>query len=396
MAQAPTPAERAEATRLALDVIERREADDLGVSVKELRRALAEGRDLRHEREEQERRREELLGSLLQAGDIFAPLPPVNWLCEALDMAPGAPILFAGYGFSGKTVSAQDLALSVAVGAPAWGRFPVRQGRVLHVDYEQGSHLTRLRYQRLARARGIDPRALDERLVLAPLPSWYLDSDSGDVLARLCEGFDLVIVDSFRAACPHTDENASDSRIPLDRLGRMSEKTGVAPVVVHHARKPARDAQGGARMSVRGSGALYDACGSVLVFAAEKGEPTTVAHEKARISGRPHADFQLWIEDVEIDGDPAAGLRVSCLNGPGPTRVPDRFTQLKGRVLELVKADGTFTGGVNLLRSRLGAKREDVGAAVADLERSGAIRREGSYHRPTFVYQGTDSDSQCA
>lgn len=394
-AQALTAAERAATTRLALELVERREADELGVSVDELRQALAEGRDLRHEREEQEKQRRELMGSLLQAGDIFAPLPPVNWLCEALDMAPGAPILFAGYGFSGKTVSAQDLALAVATGTPAWGRFPVRPGRVLHVDYEQGTHLTRLRYQRLAQARGIDPRALDGRLVLAPLPPWYLDGDSGDVLTRLCEGFDLVIVDSFRAACPHTDENASDSRIPLDRLGRMSEKTGVAPVVIHHARKPVRDAQGGARMSVRGSGALYDACGSVLVFAAEKGEPTTVAHEKARITGRPHADFQLWIEDVEIDGDPTAGLRVSCLNGPAAARVPDRFTQLKERVLEAVKADGKFSGGVNLLRSRLGAKKDDVSAAVADLERAGAIRREGSYHRPTFVYLGTDGDSQC-
>lgn len=396
MSAPATPAERSEAARLAFELVEHREAADLGVSVEDYRKALAEGRDLRHEGEERERRREELMGSLLQSGDIFAPLPPVNWLCEALDMAPGAPILFAGYGFSGKTISAQDLALAVATGMPAWGRFPVRQGRVLHVDYEQGAHLTRLRYQRLARAHGIDPRALDGRLVLAPLPPWYIDSDTGDVLTRLCEGFDMVIVDSFRAACPHTDENASDARIPLDRLGRMSERTGVAPVVVHHARKPVRDAQGGARMSVRGSGALYDACGSVLVFAAEKGEPTTVAHEKARITGRPHADFQLWIEDVEIDGDPNAGLRVSCLNSTGPTRAPDRFTELKGRVLEVVRAEGTFTGGVNLLRSRLGAKKDDVSAAVTDLEKEGAIRRDGSYHRPTLVYVGTDGDSQCA
>ncbi len=328
---------------------------------------------------------------LLEVSDIFAPLPPVNWLCQALDMAPGAPVLIAGYGFAGKTVAVQDLALAVATGTVAWGRFSVRKGRVLHIDFEQGSYLTRMRYQRLARARGIDPRELDGRLTYAPLPDWYLDGDTHDELARLCEKVDLLIVDSFRAACPHTDENASDARIPLDRLGRVSETTGAAPVVLHHARKPVKDAQGGARMSVRGSGALYDACGSVLVFSAEKGEPVTVAHEKARISGRLHEDFRLWIEDVEIDGVPSAGLRVSHLAAAPDSQQThlERYGELKGRVLALVREKGTVAGGVNVLRVWLAARKDDVSAAVADLVAAGAIRRGGSHNEPTLIAVGT-------
>jgi hypothetical protein len=333
---------------------------------------------------------------LLEVDDIFAPLPPVKWMCEALDMAPGAPILIAGYGFSGKTIAAQDLALSVATGTPAWGRFPMRSGRVLHVDYEQGAYLTRMRYQRLARARGIDPATLAGRLTVAPFPGWYLDNDTKDELPRLCKGVDLLIVDSFRAACPRTDENTSDARIPLDRLSRIADETKTTPIVIHHARKPTKDAQGGARTSVRGSGALYDASGSVLVFAAEKGEPVNVSHEKARITGRPHADFRLWIEDVEIDGDPNAGLRVTCMEAPSGGTAPtpaDRFVALKARVLAHVREQGTV-GGVNALRARLGGRKDDLSAAVAELERAGAIQRGGTYQRPTLTAVGTDRDSE--
>jgi hypothetical protein len=372
MTDATTPAERAAAFREYAAEAERRAAE--------------EGRDLDYEAEQE-------AAGLLDVANIFAPLPPVNYLCQALDVAPGAPLLIAGYGYSGKTVSAQDLALAVATGTMVWGRFPVRSGRVLHIDYEQGTYLTCMRYQRLARARGIDPRELEGRLRVAPLPEWYLDGDVHDRLARLCKGVDLVIVDSFRAACPSTDENSSEARVPLDRLLRVSDATGVTPAVIHHARKPIKDAQGGARMSIRGSGALFDACGAVLVFAAEKGAPITVVHEKAKYSGRTHEDFRLVIEDVEIDGDPTAGLRVSYLAAPTTAvQTPtDRYAAVKERVVALIRAEGSV-GGINVLRARLAARKDDVSAAVAELVRAGAIRRGGTHNAPVLEVVGPTPD----
>jgi hypothetical protein len=327
---------------------------------------------------------------LLEVADIFAPLPPVKWLCEALGMAPGAPTVFGGYGYSGKTVCVQDMALAVALGTVAWGRFPVRAGRVLHLDYEQGSHLTRLRYQRLALARGIEPAEFGGRLQLASMPAWYLDADAGDELSRLCEGVDLVIVDSFKAACPHTEENSSEARIPLDRFGRLSETTGVTPVVIHHARKPSQNAQGGARMSLRGSGALYDALGSLLVFSGEKGEPITVEHEKNRITGKTHPTFRVQVEDVEIDGDPSGGLRVTALDVPPsqPKASGDRFAGVKARVLELIREQGPIAGA-NAVLAHLGGRKGDILTAVAELEQSGAILRGGDRTHPTLTAVGT-------
>jgi hypothetical protein len=67
----------------------------------------------------------------------------------------------------------------------------------------------------------------------------------------------------------------------------------------------------------------------------------------------------------------------------------DRYTETKARVLSLVRTEGTFRGGVNVLRARLGAKKEDVCAAVEELEAAGAIQRDGPKNKPTLVAVGT-------
>ncbi len=327
---------------------------------------------------------------LLSVAEIFAPLPPVPWLCEALGMAPGAPVLVAGYGYSGKTVAAQDFALAVASGTHVWGRFPVRAGRVLHLDFEQGSYLDRLRYQRLAAGRGIDPRSIEGRLVLAPMPGWYIDDESDEQLLRLADGYDLAIIDSFRAACPHTDENSSDARVPLDRLTRISEKTGTTWAVIHHARKPSQNDVGGSRMSVRGSSALFDACGSILVFSGDKGVPPEVEHVKARITGRLHDLFQLQIEDVATDDGPESGLRVSVLDTVQTQKQSpaERLADVKTRILAFLQDQGGTAGGTNVVVRNLGVRRDDGAAAIAELVHAKLIVRGGSYRDPTLSLPG--------
>jgi len=103
--------------------------------------------------------------TLIGVPEIFAPLPPVPWLVEGLDKSPGAVNLIAGYGFTGKTIAAQALALAIASGGCVWDMFTARSGRVLHLDYEQGQRLTNERYQRLARGSKLDPNEVGDRLV---------------------------------------------------------------------------------------------------------------------------------------------------------------------------------------------------------------------------------------
>jgi hypothetical protein len=213
---------------------------------------------------------------------IFAPLPPTNWLVEGLEMAPGAPSLWAGFGFGGKSYAAQALAISVASGARVWGAEGLicRQGRVLHLDFEQGKQLTLRRYQKLARGLGLTPDEIGDRLAVAPLPPLSLAAPAGEAwLLEHCKDTALCILDSFRAACPEIDENSSEARRPLDAMNRVSEATGCVFLALHHARKPERDGgagTGGAKMSIRGSSGLFDACASVFVFEGKKGAPTTL------------------------------------------------------------------------------------------------------------------------
>jgi hypothetical protein len=328
----------------------------------------------------------------LNADAIFGPLQPVNYLLETFDVCPGAPTLVAGVGFSGKTVALQSTALSVATGLPVWGQFSVRLGKVLHIDYEQGEHLTRKKYQRLAASMMIGPGDVGDRLALVSMPQIYLDMEAAEAfLAKRCAGTDLVIIDSLRAACPSIEENDSGARTVLDMLNRVSAKTGACFVVIHHARKPQRDAPGGARATIRGSGAIFDACGSVLVFEAGKGESIRVSHEKARTSGRLSDDISLRIEDQLVDGAPRGGLTVTAeaISQHTPDRSGARkVDEMKAQIITYLQTHGTAPGK-NALSKRIAGDRNVFYAAVAELEavgsKPGIINTSTNKNRPRLV-----------
>jgi len=123
-----------------------------------------------HERERSNAERWQILG----LSDLTQELPPIPWLCEPIGLAPGAVALFAGYGYSRKTMALQSLGLSIAAGRPAWGLHSVRKGVVLHLDYEQGRRITQERYQRLAYLKSLlDKGFLDTSLRwLPPADGW--------------------------------------------------------------------------------------------------------------------------------------------------------------------------------------------------------------------------------
>src|SRR5690606_30306854 len=115
---------------------------------------------------------------LMGVSEIFAQLPPIPYLLEALDICPGAPTLIAGLGFSAKTLIAHALGLSVACRQLALEAYPVRAGKVIFLDYEQGQYLTRRRIQRMARGMGLVPEG--DSLRIACMPRLYLDDEGDD------------------------------------------------------------------------------------------------------------------------------------------------------------------------------------------------------------------------
>lgn len=309
---------------------------------------------------------------LLSVAEIMAPLPPIPYLVEAFDICPGAPTLAAGLGFSAKTLLTHAAALAVATGAPAWGKYAVRQGGVILLDYEQGEHLTRRRIQRMARGMALVPEG--NSLRLASMPRMYLDSEGDeknpsaeDELTALCKGVALLIVDSLSAACPTLEENSASARKTLDMLGRVSEATGCVAIVIHHARKPSQNDVGGARNAIRGSGAIFDACGSVLVFERRADATIQITHEKARTSGKPHAPITLAIVDT-----PDGGLAIEDVTASAPSDRGQPLDHTRRAILAYLTEHGAApTKGALVERLRL--RRNSVFAALAELEGEGAV-----------------------
>ena len=304
--------------------------------------------------------------------EIFSPLPPIQWLCQSLRVAPGAPTLFGGYGGSGKTMAAQSLCLAVASGALAWGRFSARRGRVLHLDWEQGRRLTSERYQRLAFGMDVDPDGLVSAGLLEAgiMPSVKMTEP---VLCEIGDGRVLVLVDSWRAAYSEVDENSSEVRRTLDAMGKASERTGCTFVVLLHARKSSKDAAGGKAQSLRGSGGFYDGCQTLVLFE-ESGtkRQSIVSLERERLGGDGAPPMLVKFEDH------AGGLRVMASDvevksePTGAEKLAETMTLLRRLVPERPGLGG------EALAEILGRRRQSVVAALQTLVAAGELRIDGT------------------
>lgn len=317
----------------------------------------------------------------LETRQILAPLEPTRWVVPQLLIGPGRPVLFAGFGGSAKTLALQDVALAVASGTRVWDRFDTVAGEVRHLDYEQGRHATARRYQRLALGRDLDAARLRDRLKLAVFPSVFLDSPNAvDAYCRACEGASLVILDALRGATPSSDENDSSIRTCLDNLSRVSEKTGATPVVIHHAGKP-KDSHSDPRTIARGSSAIFDACGAVFVIIASRAPSPSrrVVQVKvpAEAEGSAVPDAQLEVQDVEIDGNPTAGVRVvwqpSSTEAESPTAVADaKFEADASRLTDVVR--GNQGASQNVIIEKSGMNRTRASRVLRALEEQGRVQ----------------------
>jgi hypothetical protein len=332
----------------------------------------------------------------ISTSGIFAPLPPTPWLSRDLGLCPGRPSMIAAYGYSGKTVMAQASVLALTTGRDIWGHFPVvRTIRARHFDYEQGRHASIKRYQRLALGMGIDPREIAGRLELCVFPDVYLNSsDAIDVYARETEGYGLAILDALRGAAPGEDENDSSVRRLIDMLSRVSEKNGTVFELIHHAGKT-KDSHKDARMVLRGSSGIFDACGSVLVLTGEHDEPRKVQQVKApaEAEGSSIAPFHLAIEDVAVNGNPRGGLRVVYQEIVTPPegaedaapkqagRPKTSFADVRQAVLAVVMAEpGLPSASAIVARCTVGS-RADRFQAINELEQEKRIVQVGGGFR---------------
>jgi hypothetical protein len=322
----------------------------------------------------------------LSTDDIFGELAPTPWLVRELLICPGRPALIAGYGYAGKTIATQALMLSVAVGCEVWGHFATGQPqRGRHLDFEQGQHATRKRYQRLLAGMDLHVEQLGGRLELTVFPDAYLnDAAALDLYSRLSDGCGIVFVDSLRAATPGDDENDSAIAARLQLLARVSEKTGACFVVIHHAGKPKEGHRDG-RTLARGSSAIFDAAGAVFTLSGERGGPTLVQQVKAppEAEGSAVDDFHLVIEDMQVGDNPRGGVRVrrraDDVKPKAAKPKSARYDAIKADVLTAIKAEDLDSA--NAIYARVDGNKGAVLQAIRELVKAEVIREVGGVYR---------------
>lgn len=128
-------------------------------------------------------------------------------------------------------------------------------------------------------------------------------------------------------------------------LTRLSECTGAAYIVIHHAGKP-KEGNKDERAQARGSSRIFDPSGCVLQMNKQRDEAlvkVTMSKQPAEAAGRGLEGFGLAIEDVPVGNDPAAGVRVVARSLAIAGAHPAKTSAQALRVMQAVSAHPGMT-----------------------------------------------------
>jgi hypothetical protein len=292
----------------------------------------------------------------LTADEFFCPESTASLVVRGLGICPGPPTGLVGQAYTGKTITALSFGLSVALGKPLWGLWPVQQGPWLHLDYEQGRRHTKARVRRLALGFGVADDELRGLIAagtirIAVFPALRLTTDkAADHYRRAFEGVRLVTCDSLRPMLGGIDENSSQVRAHVNVLTVASDASGTAVALILHGGKTPLDGSRPRKETARGSSGIIDELQSMFVMTKAKSEAVAqVTHEKDRELGEPVADFGLRIDDIPTDdGNLKGGLRVAHV---------DR---------EQIKATASAPGLVKVMAAAHDCIRDNPGIAGAE------------------------------
>lgn len=160
--------------------------------------------------------------------------PDKLWLIDGLWLREGVGLIGAPPKHY-KTWLAADLALSVATGTPALGRYHVREpGRVLFFGAEDSSPSLRTRFETIAQNRGI---------VLDQVPLYLLDIttlhlETPEHIQRLEDTLDhhqprLLVLDPLVRIAAIDENSAADVSAVLGALRQLQRRFKVAVLLVH-------------------------------------------------------------------------------------------------------------------------------------------------------------------
>ena len=287
-----------------------------------------------------------------------------RWLVESLWGAQAVGFI-AGPPKVGKSWLVVDLAVSVASGTCALGRFAVPQpGPVVMFPAEDGPSAIRTRVEGLALARGLDLKALSLFIVTAEKLKLDDPLDRQQLEGLLEERRPKLLVLDPLVRLHSGDENhAGHVSEVLGYLRALQRRFEVAIIVTHHVSKKAHAHPG---QGLRGSGDLH-AWGDSNLYLQRRKDGTVEAALEHRFapSGEP-----LLLRLVGAQGE-AARLEVidadaeSEQGGPAGERIP-AAPSLRTRVLELLRAAEKPLSQV-AIRGQLKVRNKELTAVLHQL-----------------------------
>jgi len=286
-----------------------------------------------------------------------------RWLVSGL-WAEQAVGIVGGEPKCCKSFLALDLAVSVASGTPALGRFPIgKPGRVILYAAEDALTVVRHRLEGIARSRQLDFASLDVGVITEPVVRLDLERDRL-ALRETIERWRprLLVLDPF-VRLHRIDENAVAEVAPLlAYLRELQRSFGAAVLLVHHARKGASHVRAG--QALRGSSELH-AWGDSNLYLARKATALTLTIEhRAAASPAPLA--------LELAGaSDAVTLRI--VEPPSKPSEP-RSIPIEERVTEALKAAGRPLS-IRQLRAACQVRTASLTGTLAALTKQGAIER---------------------
>lgn len=170
-----------------------------------------------------------------------------DWIIR--DLIPrGEPALWGGPMKGGKTWSALDLCIAVALGLPWLGKFDntfKQPARVLGVFLEDNTRRLRKRLWELTRSRGTSPNneVLQENLRISRSPLRL--PDAGDQRRLTGEikrwGAVLVVIDNLTRVMVGDPNGTRDAAAFTRAWTELGDATGASVVFLHHMKKPMGD-----------------------------------------------------------------------------------------------------------------------------------------------------------
>lgn len=295
------------------------------------------------------------------------------WSEEAVGIVSGQPKL-------GKTWLALDLALSVATGTSALGRYRVLQpGPVLLFAAEDAPRAVRQRLEGLCGHRNLAIESVALKLILASSLRLDTPQDQARLSATVARHRPrLLVLDPF-VRLHRIDENrALEVSGVLAYLRQLQREQHVAILVVHHARKAgAEGSQAG--LSLRGSGDFY-AWGDAYLYLRKRRSALEMVIEHRNAPAPPPVELAL-----EIDTAPHLEV-VAHLE-----RADGSINPIKDRIVEVLR--GTHEPRTQqALREELRVRLERVVAALRELQRDGRILRRAAGWILAPPSNGADKD----